>query len=363
MLRSEKGADGIKGFTPRCRRRAVAAAVTVDAQGRIANREPLTRGGGGQARFAPPPPPPCAAGGRDRWAAAAAVAAAAAASGPGAFVSMFPRRPTRVPAERLEHARSAGRRQRLPRRRQRPRQRGRRSTAATGTFGPVALYVGGTGEVRFKDLALKDLQRRITPAEQVASRFRAQHFEDFYYGWSAAAGDFNHDGVLDVTMGNRYYLGPAFTDSRELYLGQAFNPAKEYTPGDGELRGRLHRRRLGRHPRRRIARAGALREPEGRVAPLDPLHGVPAPVISESIMFKDMNGDGKPDAVFSGSNGAVGERRSGESDRPLEGYAVSTPGRPARASTASAPATSTATARSTSSRRTAGGSSPPAAPR
>ena len=92
---------------------------------------------------------------------------------------------------------------------------GRAIDADTGSFGPIALYVGGTGEVRFKNLALKDLQRRVTPAEKSSPRFRVQHFEDFYYGWSAAAGDFNHDGVLDVTMGNRYYLGPAFTDWRE----------------------------------------------------------------------------------------------------------------------------------------------------
>ena len=102
--------------------------------------------------------------------------------------------------------------------------------ADTGSFGPIALYVGGTGEVRFRNLALKDLQPRVTPAERSSPRFRVQQFEDFYYGWSAAAGDFNHDGVLDVTIGNRYYLGPSFTTSRELYLAQAFNPAKEYGP-------------------------------------------------------------------------------------------------------------------------------------
>ena len=100
----------------------------------------------------------------------------------------------------------------------------------TGSFGPVALYVGGSGEARFKDLAIRDIARRITPAEQTAPRFRGQQFEDFYHGWSAAAGDFNHDGVLDVTIGTRYYLGPSFTESREVYAGQAYNPAKEYSP-------------------------------------------------------------------------------------------------------------------------------------
>ena len=65
---------------------------------------------------------------------------------------------------------------------------------------------------------------------------------------------------LDVTIANRYYLGPSFTESREVYAGQAVQPGEGILAGDGELRVRLHRRRLGRHPRRRIAHAGALRE-------------------------------------------------------------------------------------------------------
>ena len=75
---------------------------------------------------------------------------------------------------------------------------------------------------RFKDITIKDLARRIA-SRAVRSRFRAPAFEDFYHGWSAAAGDFNHDGVLDITMGSRYYLGPAFTESREVCAGR-LNP-------------------------------------------------------------------------------------------------------------------------------------------
>ena len=168
----------------------------------------------------------------------------------------------------------------------------------TGSFGPVALYVGGSGEARFKDLAIRDIARRITPAEQTATRFRGQQFEDFYHGWSAAAGDFNHDGVLDVTIGNRYYLGPSFTESREVYAGQAYNPAKEYSPamvnfafdytGDGwddilvvESRTPV----LYVNPKgesRRWTRNAVFT----------------VPVTSESIVFKDINGDGKPDATY-----------------------------------------------------------------
>ena len=86
---------------------------------------------------------------------------------------------SRPQGRRLEPRRSARRRGRLPLERQRPRQCGR-DRRHHRQLRAVALYVGGTGEARFKDLAIKDLARRITPAEQTAPRFRAQHFEDFY---------------------------------------------------------------------------------------------------------------------------------------------------------------------------------------
>src|SRR5262249_31664060 len=42
------------------------------------------------------------------------------------------------------------------------------------TYGAVALYAGGTGEVRFKDLCYKDLAVRTLPAEKSAARWRPQ---------------------------------------------------------------------------------------------------------------------------------------------------------------------------------------------
>jgi hypothetical protein len=200
---------------------------------------------------------------------------------------------------------------------------------STGTFGPVALHVAGTGEVRFKDIAIKDLARRITPAEQVGSRFRAQHFEDFYYGWSAAAGDFTHDGVLDVTIGNRYYVGPSFTESREVYAGQPYNPAKEYSPamvnyafdytGDGWDDILVVESRT---PVLYVNPKGESR----RWTRYPVFTGV---VTSESIMFKDIDGDGKPDAVYGGTAGVqwVSVDASNPTG-PWKTYTVSQPGVP-----------------------------------
>jgi hypothetical protein len=297
MVRSEKSTTGIKGiYTTLAGDSPAPAAVTVDTQGRIGGREPLTRPGGAMLRVQPPAPPP----GSGR-------AGGAPGGGRGSgqnstFVSMFPPRPSTafkpndwntfevlVDANVFRVSLNA------------PVGGGLAIDAETGAFGPVALYVGGTGEVRFRNLALKDLQRRMTPAEKTSPHFHAQHFEDFYYGWSAAAGDFNHDGVLDVTMGNRYYLGPTFTDSREFYLGQAFNPAKEYGPAmvnyAGDFTGDGWDDILVSE-----SRAPALYvNPHGESRRWTRYTIFPE-VISESITFADVNNDGKPDGIFSGSN-------------------------------------------------------------
>jgi hypothetical protein len=305
MVRSEKGADGTKGvYTVISGDERSTSAITVDGQGRIANREPLVRSGAGQSRFAPPAPAPGAAaggraGGAGRGGGGAGGRGGAGGPSASAFVSMFsPPDTSYRPNEwnlvevlvDVDVFRS--------------NVNGRGSAVAidgtTGNYGPVALHVAGTGEARFKDIVIKDLVRRVTPAEQVAPRFRALHFEDFYHGWSAAAGDFNHDGVLDVTIGNRYYLGPTFTESREVYAGQAFNPAKEYAPAmvnfafdytaDGwdDI--------LVVESRTPVLYAN----PKGESRRWTRYQVFTTPVTSESIMFKDVNGDGKPDAIYSG---------------------------------------------------------------
>ncbi|MGE0404748.1 MAG: DUF1080 domain-containing protein, partial [Candidatus Korobacteraceae bacterium] len=43
-----------------------------------------------------------------------------------------------------------------------------------GKFGPIGLYIGGTEEVRFRDIAWKDLQPRVAQPEEVSSNFRMQ---------------------------------------------------------------------------------------------------------------------------------------------------------------------------------------------
>ena len=139
MLRGEKSASGIKGiYTTLAGGPAAPAAVTVDAQGRIGNREPLTRSGGAMLRIQPPPPPPSPSAG-------GAPGVGRAAGPTPAFVSMFP-----PPAsttfkpndwntfEVLVDANVFRAGVNAP-----TGFSGQAVDADTGTFGPIALYVGG----------------------------------------------------------------------------------------------------------------------------------------------------------------------------------------------------------------------------
>ncbi len=170
-------------------------------------------------------------------------------------------------------------------------------------YGPVALYVGGAGEVHFKQVELKDLGRRYLPDERVSSRFRMQRINDFYYGWSAAAADINRDGTLDIVSGPFYYLGPDYRVSREIYPSKTSNVGTEYTPamvefaydytGDG-------------WPDVLVANGRPMSlyvNPKGELRRWDKYDVLPT-ITSEIAIFKDIDGDGKPDAVFVGG-GAV----------------------------------------------------------
>jgi hypothetical protein len=166
-------------------------------------------------------------------------------------------------------------------------------------YGPVALYVGGTGEARFKQVEVKDLGRRVTPNEQVSNRFRMQRISDFYYAWSATAADINRDGILDIVAGPFYYLGPDYQVAREIYLSQTSTVGTQYTgaavnfafdyTGDGwpDV--------LSTSGRPIVLYVN----PKGEARRWEKYNVLPT-VNSEVAVFKDIDGDGKPDPVFLG---------------------------------------------------------------
>ena len=260
LMRAEKSADGgLRGVYVSLSDGDIHSyVVTLDAQGKETGREPIVaaaRGGGG--------------GGRAGRAGGGAGAAAAAPGGAAAGGAAAGGAPAGAGGGRAARAGGGG-------------GRGRGAAAITAlnpndwnpidillagdtlratpggggalgehapSFGMVALFAGGTSEVRFKDVSWKDLNSVVEPAEQVSPNFTMKHVSHFYYGWSAAAADFNKDGAPDIVSGPFYYLGPSFTERRLYRTDRVYNPATEVRAGHGELRRRFHRRRMARHPR------------------------------------------------------------------------------------------------------------------
>ena len=152
--------------------------------------------------------------------------------------------------------------------------------AAADGYGQIALYVGGTGEVRFKDFMYRDILNHTWGPEEVGKNFRAVRVDPHYYSWSAAVADFNHDGILDIAAGPFYYLGPDYKVAKQIYAPVSFNPTSEWPiPAMVNLAYDFWRRVGRRAPderKRRQRHRHALCQPEERVAPLGELCGAPA---------------------------------------------------------------------------------------
>lgn len=220
LLRAEKTANGMKGvYVSLTDGDAGSFRVTLDAQGQFLTRDAL-RPGGGQMRIAPPPDPNPPA---------AAAPAPARGAGPALKLPLTPPDTSLKPGEwntieiyldaniirpLLNNGNERG---------------GGVADPEAGNFGPLALYVGGTGDVRFKDVAYKDLSIQVRPPEQTSGNFRMQRLSDFYYSWGAGATDVNHDGTLDVVSGPHVYYGPDYTKRSEIYLQLTTNPSDNYT--------------------------------------------------------------------------------------------------------------------------------------
>ena len=151
LLRAEKTATGMKGIYVSLTSGEVEPyRVTLDAQGQFLTRDAL-RPGGGQMRVAPPPDPN-------------PFAPAAPAPARGAVPSVaLPLTPPDTSLKAGEwNDRDPDRREHHPYLLNNAAERGRADHDA-GRYGPMALYVGGTGEVRFKDIAFKDLALKTVP--------------------------------------------------------------------------------------------------------------------------------------------------------------------------------------------------------
>lgn len=171
------------------------------------------------------------------------------------------------------------------------------------SYGPVALHVGGSGEVRFKDVAFKDLHHKAEPAEKVSSRFRMQRLNDFFYSWGATAGDVTHDGVPDVIAGPFYFVGPDYTERREFTAARSYNPSNNFPDGHvffvHDFTGDGWNDILVTHSRPIYLYVN----PRGEARRWD-RHNVVPNATSEVEVFGDIDGDGKTEVLFTGP-GAV----------------------------------------------------------
>jgi hypothetical protein len=296
VLRTTKTDGGMKGLLLSIQQQELAGyQATFDASGKITNRTQL-RMAGGQIRFAPPAPPPGTPARPFRRPELPAMPAGVAAP------MEHPERGLRkgewndveilLDADILRAFFNDG---------------GDAVSVATeemNGFGPFALYVGG-GTVRFRAIAYKDIGMKSWPKEQVGSDFRMQRINEFYYGWSAAAADFNHDGKLDVVSGPYIYYGPDYTQSREIYPAQIVNASTNYSmedwvqhasdfTGDGWADVLTTSHADG-------GKTGAVLyvNPKGESRRWEKFTAV-VPIDSEETVLTDVDGDGKPELVYMG---------------------------------------------------------------
>jgi hypothetical protein len=170
-------------------------------------------------------------------------------------------------------------------------------------YGPVALHIAGSGEVRYRDVAIKDLNRKTEPAEQVSTHFRMQQLNDFFYSWGATAGDINHDGIPDVIAGPFYYLGPEYTDRHEFTAARSYSASNNFPEGmvyfsyDFTGNGWADIICVDSRP------IYLYVNPKGESRRWDRYNVVPS-ATSEIEVFRDIDGDGKPEILFAGP-GAV----------------------------------------------------------
>ncbi|MGD0962651.1 MAG: FG-GAP-like repeat-containing protein [Candidatus Acidiferrales bacterium] len=225
LMRAEKTPEGgMKGVFVSLNEGDLASyALTLDAQGRELKREKL-RHGGGQMRIAPPldpqaptrPRPPVDRPGLPPGA-TLPVTAPDASLRAGEWNTVETFLDANIVRSFLNNGGEVA---------------GGVAEDDIGNYGPLALYVGGTGDVQFKDVSYKDLSIMTRVPEQISDHFRMQRLSDFYYSWGASAADFNQDGVMDIVSGPHIYFGPDYTTHREIYEALTTNPSDEYARDD-----------------------------------------------------------------------------------------------------------------------------------
>lgn len=297
LLRAEKAPDGTtRGVFVSIKGNELDAYnLTLDASGNEIQREKL-RFAGGQIRFAPPPPDP------------------SAPPHPRPQMPELPSPPpgVRIPISRPPQGIREGEWNQIEILLDADIVRGFLNdgggavSAATNdmdSYGPFAFYVGGNCEVRFRGVSYKDLALHLEPKEETGRGFRIQRLNPFFYGWSAAAADFNRDGKMDIVSGPFIYFGPEYTSYREIYPAQGYNTSTQYPMNDW-VEHAYDFTGDGWPDVLTTSHAGGGKDgailyvnPKGEARRWEKYKVVPM-VQSEETVLKDVDGDGKPELVY-----------------------------------------------------------------
>jgi hypothetical protein len=309
LLRAEKTDNGFKGVFVSLTEGDVASyAVTLDANGKELTRERL-RNGGGLMRVAPEPAPNAAPRGGGGGARGAAGGAPAAGGGRGRGAGVQLPNVTEATGYkatdwndidivvdanilRLWLNKGGG--------------GGGAADETLGAFGSIGLYVGGTGEVRFRDVSYKDLSLKEAVPEKLSPNFRMTKLTPFYYSFASAAADFDRDGNIDVVSGPFIFMGPDFTKKREFYLALATRPGVDFSSNWLEFAGDFTNDGWPDVLLASTSNTILYVNPKGESRRWDSFRSVipPAATVAEVSVMKDIDGDGKPDFVYM-SGGAI----------------------------------------------------------
>ncbi len=178
--------------------------------------------------------------------------------------------------------------------------------ATAGAHGAVALYVGGNGTVRFRNVRVKDLNRRVTPAEIQSPNFKKLQLDAMYYSWGPAVADFNKDGQSDIVAGPFFYEGPDFKAMQEIYTPVGYNPATDY-PQKSFINIAYDFNKDGWDDVLTIGGSAGYStvtlylNPEGQSRHWTSCE-VLKPIGNEETLFEDVDGNGKPELVHSARN-------------------------------------------------------------
>src|SRR6185437_3803061 len=171
-------------------------------------------------------------------------------------------------------------------------------------YGPIALYVAGSSEVRFRDFAVKDMNHKTEPATKVSDHFRLQSLSDFFYSWGVGVGDINHDGIPDVVAGPFYFTGPNYTDRHEFTAARTYSPGTNFPEGMTYF---VYDYTGDGWPDIICVDSRTVYlyvNPKGESRRWDRYNIIPS-ANSELEVFRDVDGDGKPEILFMGANATM----------------------------------------------------------